>query len=77
LLSILFKSCVFKSWLIAWINASIIQGSGLGPPSYAVEAFDLHPRNSQNAIMKFADDTYLLVGSTSIGTIKLNLWKVG
>ena len=25
------------SSLIAWINASIIQGSGLGPPSYVVE----------------------------------------
>lgn len=57
------------SSLIAWINASIIQGSGVGPPSYVVEASDLHPRNSQNAITKFADDTYLLVGSTSIGTI--------
>src|SRR6218665_424092 len=57
------------SSLFAWINASIIQGSGEGPPSYVVEASDLHPRSSQNAITKFADDTYLLVGSTSIGTI--------
>src|SRR6218665_4109751 len=57
------------SSLIAWINASIIQGSGVGPPSYVVEASDLHPRTSQNAITKFPDDTYLLVGSTSIGTI--------
>src|SRR6218665_1792501 len=35
------------SSLIAWINASIVRGSGVGPPSYVVEASDLHPRNSQ------------------------------
>jgi len=57
------------SSLIAWINASIIQGSGIGPSSYVVAASDLHPRHKQNAITKFADATYLLVGSTSIGTL--------
>ena|SRR6218665_3056496 len=36
---------------------------------YVVDASDLHPRNSQNAITKFVDDTYLLVGSMSVGTI--------
>ena|SRR6218665_1548093 len=55
--------------LIAWINASISQGSGLGPPWYVVEASDLHPQYSHNTITKFADDPYMLVGSTSIGTI--------
>src|SRR6218665_271 len=51
------------------MNASIIQGSGIGPPSYVVEASDLHPRHNQNAMTKFADDTYLLVGSNCITTI--------
>src|SRR6218665_3141324 len=46
--------------LIAWIDASIILGSGIGPPSHVVEASDLHPRHNQNAMTKFADDTYLL-----------------
>src|SRR6218665_3722934 len=55
--------------LVAWINASIIQGSGIGPPSYVVEASDLHPRHNQNAMTKFADDTYLLVGSNCITTV--------
>ena len=70
----------FKEWshstkavdissLISWINASIIQGSGIGPSSYVVAALDLHPRHKQNAMTKFADDTCLLVGSTSIGTL--------
>src|SRR6218665_157202 len=51
------------------INASIIQGSVVGPPSYVVAAFDLHPKHKQNAMTKFADDTYLLVGSRSVGTV--------
>ena len=51
------------------INASIIQGSRLGPPSYVVEASDLHRKHRQNKIKKFADDTYLLVGSRSIGMV--------
>src|SRR6218665_1616894 len=57
------------SSLITWINASIIQGSGIGPPSYVVAASDLHPRHTQNALTKFADDTCLLVGSSSIETL--------
>jgi len=34
---------------IAYINASIIQGSGIGPSSYIVVASDLHPINRENA----------------------------
>src|SRR6218665_3834119 len=56
------------SSLIAWINASIIQDSVVGPPSYVVAASDLHPKHKQNAMTKFADDTYLLFGSRSVGT---------
>src|SRR6218665_801990 len=38
-------------------------------PSYVVEASNLHPRHNQNAMTKFADDTYLLVGSNCITTV--------
>ena len=55
--------------MIAWINASIIQGSVVGPPSYIVVASDLHPKHKENVITKFADDTYLLVGSGSVSTV--------
>src|SRR6218665_3209204 len=55
--------------MIAWIDASIIQGSVVGPPSYVVAASDLHPKHKQNVITKFADDTYLLVGSGSVSTV--------
>jgi len=57
--------------MITWINASIIQGSVVGPPSYVVAASDFHPLHKQNEKTKFADDTYmyLLVGSESVGTV--------
>src|SRR6218665_967789 len=59
--------------MIAWINASIIQGSVVGPPSYVVAASDLHPKRKQNVITKFADDTYQLVGSGRFSTVAAEL----
>ena len=53
---------------VVYINASIVQGSGFGPPSYIVVASDLHPKHECNVIDKFADDTYLLVGSNHLST---------
>ena len=43
------------------VTASIIQGSGLGPAAYTVNAADLHPRHTENASVKYADDTYLII----------------
>jgi len=43
------------------ITASVVQGSSLGPASYIVNAADLHPRHDGNVIIKFADDTYLII----------------
>src|SRR6218665_1096528 len=57
------------SSLIAWMHASIIQGSVVGPPSYVVAASDLHPKHKKNDMTKFADDTYLLVCPRSVGTV--------
>ena len=48
---------------LAAINASIVQGSVIGPPSYVIVASDLHPLDQHNKMMKFADAKYLLVGS--------------
>src|SRR6218665_2628348 len=62
--------------MIAWINASIILGSVVGPPSYVVAASDLHPLHKQNEITKFADDTYLLVGAESVGTVAEKLENI-
>ena len=43
------------------INASIVQGSALGPPAFVITASDLIAKHSSNALNKFADDTYLIV----------------
>ena len=43
------------------ILASIIQGSAIGPASYVVNAADLKPLHDGNKIVKYADDTYLLI----------------
>jgi len=41
--------------------ASVIQGSFLGPAAYLVNATNLRPIHDTNKILKFADDTYLVV----------------
>jgi len=43
------------------VTESIIQGSGLGSASHTVNAADLCPRHAENAIVKYADDTYLII----------------
>jgi len=48
---------------IAFINASVVQGSGIGPSSYIVVASDLKPINRETKIAKYTDDSYLLIGS--------------
>ena len=43
------------------INLSIVQGSGLGPSLYVIMESDLQPQSQQNILIKYADDTNLLV----------------
>ena len=58
------------------INASVIQGSGLGPISFLFNASDLHPLNSENKICKYADDFYLIVPSSHSHTIPAELENI-
>jgi len=51
------------------INASIIQGSALGPIEYVFTASDLYPFSPTNLLCKYADDTYLLVPATNTPSI--------
>ena len=51
------------------INASIVQGSGIGPVSYVICASDLHALHTGNAFDKYADDSYLVVPSINSSTI--------
>ena len=48
------------------ITASIIQGSTIGPASYVVTASDLHSVTPGNLILKYADDTYLIIPATNV-----------
>jgi len=52
----------------ACISASVVQGSALGPASYAITAANLRPVHSGNAIFKYADDTYLVVPAANDDT---------
>jgi len=43
------------------VSASIVQGSVVGPASYVVNAADLTNLSSINQLVKYADDTYLVI----------------
>ena len=64
---------------IAYISARNTQSSMLGPSSYTSYmgvAFDLHPQDD-NSSLKYADDTYLVVGSKNIRTVINEFARVG
>ena len=46
------------------ISASVVQGSALGPAAFIITASDLHPVHAKNKLVKYADDMYLIVGSS-------------
>ena len=48
---------------VVTINASVVQGSVIGPADYIIGTSDLHPLHPQNRLKKYADDSYLLIGS--------------
>jgi len=50
-----------------------VQGSGVGPAAFDINASDLHPINPKNKIVKFADDTYLLIGAEQRNTVRAEL----
>ena len=48
------------------VNASVIQGSVIGPGSYDVAASDLHPVVDGNKLVKFADDLTLIIPARNV-----------
>jgi len=54
--------------VFASISASVVQGSALGPASYVVTAANLRPGHTGNVIIKYADDTYLVVPAANDDT---------
>lgn len=53
---------------VASINASVVQESIVGPAKFVFGTSDLHPVSNHNRLLKYADDSYLLIGSSNIGT---------
>ena len=57
------------------INASVVQGSALGPlPS--ITASDLRTVHHSNVLLKFADDTYLVIPASNVHTTDEELTNV-
>ena len=55
------------------IEASVVQGSALGLVSFVINACDLHPICPVNSLLKFADDTYLIISADSSYTCATEL----
>jgi len=47
------------------ITQSILQGSGIGPTLWIIMESDLHPHSAVNVLVKYADDTNLLVSENT------------
>jgi len=58
------------------ITASIIQGSSIGPTSYAVNTGDLKPITPGNHMVKFADDTYIIIPAVNANSRQSELINV-
>ena len=57
------------------ISASIVQGSVIGPVSYVTTASDLQPSSPANFIVKYADDTYVIIPAGNISSGPAELTK--
>ena len=55
------------------INASIVQGSVLGPTLFNINSADLSPLSPSNRYFKYADDAYLLVPSSNSASIPMEI----
>jgi len=54
----------------------VIQGSAIGPASFIVTESDLQPVHNGNALVKFADDTYVIVPADNSDTSTSELMNV-
>ena len=55
------------------INSSVVQGSVLGSSSFIINASSLKPVHPLNKMIKFADDTYLVIPSSNSDSFQLEL----
>jgi len=61
---------------LAVINASVVQGSVIGPSDFIITTADLQPTNHHNRLLKYADDSYLLIGSKHLGSVHAELLHI-
>ena len=58
------------------INASVVQGSALGPALFSIYTSDLSTTMPGNCLRKYADDAYMLVPASNSTTIDTELANV-
>ena len=58
------------------VTISVVLGSDLGPSKFISGAADLHPVHDQNRLQKYADDSYLIIGSWNIRTAQNELQNI-
>ena len=58
------------------ITASIIQGPAIGPATYVVTEADLRTVSPYNLILKYADDTYIIIPASNIQSRRVELQNV-
>ena len=56
-----------------FINASIVQGSVIGPFAYVINASDLRALYALDKLNKYADDSYLIVPSINSQLVREEL----
>jgi len=69
----IFNGCSSK---VAIISASVVQGSVLGPSEYILGTADLRPVSDMNRLLKYADDSYLLILSRNIATAQHEIQNI-
>ena len=60
----------------ATITASIVQGSGIGPVTFVINNSDLEPLCAGNLLVKYADDTDLLVPACNTPSIPNEMQRI-
>ena len=55
------------------ITASIIQGSGMGPSNFIIVISRFKTQNKRNQLLKYADDSYLLIPASNISSTTMEL----
>lgn len=66
-----------KRSMLKHITASVIQWSGIGPAAYVVYAGALAAMISGNQLVKFSDDTYLVIPASSVDLRSAERQNVG